>query len=79
MTTTTSRRLKVVALSVACVPFVYPFAFMLFTAMRPEDDFFESRLGLPTALTLDHVSYAFENAELGRGIVNSLVAVGTVS
>ncbi len=77
MTTTTSRRLKVVALSVACVPFVYPFMFMLFTAVRPEDDFIDSRLGLPTAFTLEHMSYALENAELGRGIVNSLIAVGT--
>lgn len=77
MRTTTSRRLKVVLLAFTCVPFVYPFAFMLFTAVRPEDDFFESRLGLPTAFTFEHFSYALENAELARGVVNSLIAVGT--
>lgn len=77
MTNTASRRLKVMVLIVACVPFVYPFAFMIFTAVRPEDDYFESRLGLPTAFTTEHFSYALENAELGRGIVNSMIAVTT--
>jgi ABC-type glycerol-3-phosphate transport system permease component len=51
--------------------------FMISTAVRPEDDYFESRLGLPTAFTTEHFSYALENAELGRGIVNSMIAVGT--
>ena len=66
MTNTTSTRLKVLALVFACVPFVYPFAFMVFTAVRPEDDYFESRLGLPTALTTEHFSYALENANSAR-------------
>ena len=77
MTAAMSQRLKVAALLVACVPFLYPFAFMFFTAMRPEQDYVQSRLGLPTSLTLDHVSYALDNAELGRGILNSMIAVGT--
>ncbi|HWM10558.1 MAG TPA: carbohydrate ABC transporter permease [Solirubrobacteraceae bacterium] len=77
MTNTTSQRFKFLVLLVACVPFIYPFAFMFFTAMRPSEDYLESRLGLPTALTLEHVTYALDNAELGRGILNSMIAVGT--
>jgi ABC-type glycerol-3-phosphate transport system permease component len=72
-----SQRLKFVLLLVACVPFVYPFAFMAFTAVRPSDDYLESRLGLPTSLTWEHVNFALDNAQLGRGLINSLIAVGT--
>jgi ABC-type glycerol-3-phosphate transport system permease component len=77
MTGPMSQRLKLVVLLVACVPFIYPFVFMFSTAMRPSDDFLESRLGLPTSLTLEHMSYALDNAEIGRGLVNSTIAVGT--
>ena len=38
MTTTTSRRLKVLALIFCCVPFVYPFAFMSGDAQGPGDE-----------------------------------------
>jgi ABC-type glycerol-3-phosphate transport system permease component len=77
MTRRTSRRVKVGVLLAACVPFLYPFFFMFSTALRPSEDYLDSRLGLPTSLTLEHMTYALDNAELGRGLLNSLIAVGS--
>lgn len=58
---------------VITIPFVLPFLFLLGTALRTRDDFLASPGGVPRAFTFDHLVQAWEEADLGRALVNSLV------
>jgi multiple sugar transport system permease protein len=58
------------------LPFVYPFFFLASTALRPREDYESDSLGLPTRITLDHLTHAWDTAGLGRALVNTLFAAG---
>jgi raffinose/stachyose/melibiose transport system permease protein len=55
--------------------YLYPFLFMVATALKPEDQYLDSPAGWPTSLTLDHVSYAWDASNLGQALRNSAIAV----
>lgn len=57
---------------------VYPFAWLILTALRSPQDFAaHSAFGLPQAFTLDNFARAFEQGDIGTYIVNSaIVTVG---
>jgi len=59
------------------VAYLYPFAFMIVTALKPEDEYVESPAGWPSSLTLDHIRGAWNesNPQLGTALVNSAIAV----
>ena len=57
------------------IPFVYPLLFLLATAMRTTDAYNRSPLGFSGFPTLSHLRYAWGAGSLGRGVVNSLIAV----
>jgi raffinose/stachyose/melibiose transport system permease protein len=59
-----------------CVPFVYPFVFAIFIAVKSPDEFFVDPAGIPRSFTLSNFSHAWTDAQLGRGILNSFVAAG---
>ncbi len=56
--------------------YLYPLVFMVLTALKPTDEYLQSPAGWPSSLTLEHFRNAWENAHLGRALVNSLIAVG---
>jgi ABC-type sugar transport system permease subunit len=58
------------------IPFVYPFVFLVGTALKTESEFVQDPLGIPDTFTLSHLSFAWNTAELDNATVNSLIAVG---
>lgn len=58
------------------IPFLYPFFFLVSTALRPAVDYAKSPLGFPTSLTTSHLRLAASQAHLGHAMLNSLLAVG---
>lgn len=59
---------------------VYPLAWMILTSLRPAQDFRSGNaFGLPSSLTLENYARAFEMADLGRYIINSLIVTGCSS
>jgi raffinose/stachyose/melibiose transport system permease protein len=70
-------RARLAILTVAALPFLYPFYFLLCTALRPEADFLQNPLGLPTHLTTTSLRTAWDQATIFQSTINSLIAVGT--
>ena len=68
---------RVALMSALALVFVYPFFFLVSMAIRPKEDYVENPLGMPTQVTLDHLQTAWSQANLGRGVLNSLLAAGT--
>ena len=59
---------------------VYPLAWLIVTSLRPAGEFASGNsFGIPSALTLDNYARAFEMADLGRFILNSLIVTGVSS
>jgi ABC-type glycerol-3-phosphate transport system permease component len=58
------------------VPFVYPFVFAVFTAVKKKTEYLVDPVGLPHSFTWASFSEAWNGASLGRGMLNSLIAVG---
>jgi ABC-type glycerol-3-phosphate transport system permease component len=56
--------------------YLYPFAYMIGTAIKPRSEFIRDPSGLPTSATTEHIRQAWRDAALGRAILNSLTAVG---
>ena len=54
---------------------IYPFMFMLFTALKTSDDYVKNKLGLPLPPTLDNFVTALSGT-LGISFVNSVITVG---
>jgi raffinose/stachyose/melibiose transport system permease protein len=63
--------MRTAAVVVATVPFVYPFVFIAFTALKPENEFRTNKLGAPHSLTFAHLRSAWHRADLGSALVNS--------
>lgn len=58
------------------VPFLYPFFFLIATALKPVQQFDQNQLSLPSPITLSNLSGAWNFADLGAGMLHSLLAVG---
>lgn len=59
-----------------CVPFLYPFYFLVVTALKTSSDYVRNQLGFPHPVVLSQLISTWNSADLGRGILNStLVAV----
>jgi ABC-type glycerol-3-phosphate transport system permease component len=63
-------------LLVAMLPFLYPFVFLVATALKPLSEFNEDAVGLPSSPTLANLRAAWSEASLGPAMLHSLVAVG---
>ncbi|MET7519282.1 carbohydrate ABC transporter permease [Streptomyces sp. NPDC005480] len=68
------RVLSRVIIAVLVVVQVYPLVWLFLSSVRTEKDFASANpFGLPTSFTLDNFARAFDHADLGRYILNSLV------
>lgn len=71
MSRRTSVILRTSIAALLAVPFLVPFAFLITVAFRTEEDYRASPIGLPTNITFDHLTDAWQRAELGHALVNS--------
>lgn len=67
---------KTALLVLATLPFLYPFAFLLGTALKPLPDFNRDEVGFPARLTWDNLNTAWNEANLGPANWHSCIAVG---
>lgn len=59
---------------------VYPLGWLIVTSLRPAGEFASGNaFGIPSSLTFDNYVRAFESADLGRFILNSLIVTGVSS
>ena len=65
----------IVALAL-CLPFVYPFYFLLVTALKTTRNYNQSTLSFPHPVVLSQFDAAWHTAGLGQALVNSTVAAG---
>ena len=65
--------LRTAALVIAAIPFVYPFIFIILTAIKPADEFRTNKLGVPHSVSFDHLRSAWDRADLGSALVNSAI------
>jgi ABC-type sugar transport system permease subunit len=61
---------------VITVPFVYPFVFLIGTAVKSQSEYVQNPLGIPHSFTLSNLSFAWNDAGLGHATINSLISVG---
>src|SRR5205823_660613 len=62
-------------LVVLALPFLYPFFFLVATALKPIQDFNADEIGLPSNPTLHNVGAAWHEAGLGFAMLHSVIAV----
>jgi raffinose/stachyose/melibiose transport system permease protein len=67
---------RTLVITLATLPFLYPFVFLLGTALKSANEFQTNEAGLPHALTLTGIREAWTDASLGSAMLHSLVAVG---
>jgi len=67
---------KTVLLVVMTLPFLYPFAFLVATALKPLPEFQEDKLGWPDRPSFENISAVWDEVGLGQAMLNSLLAVG---
>ena len=63
-------------LIVFCLPFLYPFVFLVATALKPLSEFNEDPVGMPSHPTFFNLKDAWNTAALGPAMLHSAVAVG---
>ena len=68
-----ARSLSALAL---CIPFVYPFYFLIISALKTTQNYASNRLGLPHPATFTQFSSAWQSASLGQSLLNSTIAAG---
>lgn len=66
---------RTVFITLAAIPFLYPFLFLIGTALKPAAEFETNEAGLPGAFTFDNVKDAWSHADLGGAMLNSVVSV----
>jgi ABC-type glycerol-3-phosphate transport system permease component len=65
------------AIAALCtLPMLYPFAFLVGTALKTQPNFTSDAAGFPQELTFSNFTYAWRQADLGAGALHSLIAVG---
>lgn len=62
------------------IPFLAPFFFLITVAFKTADDYRHSPIGLPREITLTNIADAWNRANLGQALLNSLLttSVGVV-
>ncbi len=81
MTRQTRRSLiRTATAALIAVPFLVPFYFLVAVAFKTEEQYLDSPIAVPTTLTTANLTDAWERANLGNALVNSLIAatVGVV-
>lgn len=63
-------------LVIATAPFLYPFVFLIITALKPALEFDRDPIGLPRSLAPQNLSDAWTQASLGPAMLHTVVAVG---
>lgn len=66
---------RTVFVVLATLPFLYPFLFLVGTALKPRGEFETNEAGLPGALTLNNLKDAWSAADLGGATLNSAISV----
>jgi raffinose/stachyose/melibiose transport system permease protein len=61
---------------VATIPFLYPFIFLVSTALKPLAEFNNDEIGLPSNPTTENLRSAWSTADLGPAMLHSVIAVG---
>ena len=74
-----SQRSRIVAArtsiaAILTIPFLIPFVFLLTVAFKTVEDYRQSPIGIPSTLTLEHIIAAWQKADLGHALINSLIA-----
>jgi ABC-type glycerol-3-phosphate transport system permease component len=67
---------RTTVLVIAALPFLYPFAFLVGTALKPNAEFVADEVNFPSHATFANFSSAWTQADLGAGMVHSAIAVG---
>lgn len=73
MSITAAKRLKTAIAVLIAIPFVVPFLFLISTAVRDRLDYIDSPGGLPRSFTLENLSNAWVQADLGRALLSTLL------
>jgi ABC-type glycerol-3-phosphate transport system permease component len=68
--------LRTAIVATLAITYIYPFLFMVATALKPADQYFDNPAGWPTTLTFEHLKSAWNSAGLGQALINSAIAVG---
>jgi raffinose/stachyose/melibiose transport system permease protein len=66
---------KTGVLVVFCLPFLYPFVFLVATAVKPLSAFNQNQVNLPSSPTLHNLADAWHTASLGPAMLHSVIAV----
>jgi ABC-type glycerol-3-phosphate transport system permease component len=66
---------KTAILVVFCLPFLYPFVFLISTALKPLAVFNQNEAGLSSSFTFKNISDAWNFASLGPAMLHSAIAV----
>ena len=59
-----------------CIPFVYPFYFLIISALKTSQNYASNRLGLPHPVVFSQFNSAWRSASLGQSLLNSAIAAG---
>jgi raffinose/stachyose/melibiose transport system permease protein len=72
--------LRLVVLCVLALIYLYPILVVVSVSIRPEQAYLRNPAGLPTSITLTNLRQAWDAGDLGRAMINSLIAssIGTV-
>ncbi|TAM70651.1 MAG: carbohydrate ABC transporter permease [Microbacteriaceae bacterium] len=73
MTARAQRRLRTTVAALIAIPFIVPFLFLIGTAFRARDDYIRDPGGLPHTFTWSNVIDAWQQADLGQALVNTLI------
>ena len=73
-----SRRtvVRTIAAFAMCLPFLYPFYYLAVTALKTTADYLRDPLGFPASISSAQFRAAWDQADLGRAMLNSCVAAG---
>ncbi len=66
---------NIVALALT-LPFLYPFYFLIITALKSNQGYANNQLGLPHPVVFTQFTSAWQSASLGRSLLNSTIAAG---
>lgn len=59
-----------------CLPFAYPFYYLVVTALKTTGDYIRNPLGLPHQVVFSQLTTTWQSANLGQGLLNSTLTAG---